>query len=83
MIFSLFDLKRVILILYYVFEVLTKRAERLFVTHKKINWTHNIWMRASVEDERVIDYIDFLNNIKEHTIFLFLEPLIKLLQNLD
>ena len=37
----------------HVFQVLTKRAERLLEVHKELKWTHNIWMGVSVEDEKV------------------------------
>lgn len=67
----------------HVFQVLTKRAERLFEVHTELKWTHNIWMGVSVEDERVIDRIDFLRHTNAHTKFLSLEPLIGPLPNLN
>lgn len=60
----------------HVFQVLTKRAERLFEIHKELKWTHNIWMGVSVEDERVVDRIDFLRKVKAKVKFLSCEPLI-------
>lgn len=35
----------------HVFQILTKRAERLFELHTELKWTHNIWMGVSVENE--------------------------------
>lgn len=67
----------------HVFQVLTKRAERLYKLNEELNWTHNIWMGVSVEDERVIDRIDFLRNTNANTKFLSLEPLIGPLSNLN
>lgn len=67
----------------HVFQVLTKRAERLFEVHNKLTWTHNIWMGVSVEDERVVDRIDYLRNTKAKTKFLSLEPLIGPLEKLN
>ncbi len=67
----------------HVFQVLTKRAERLFKLHKKLNWTHNIWMGVSVEDDRVTDRIDFLRKTGARVKFLSLEPLIGPLPNLN
>lgn len=67
----------------HTYQVLTKRAERLFELHKKLNWTPNIWMGVSVEDERVIDRIDFLRQTNAKTKFLSCEPLIGPLQNLN
>lgn len=60
----------------HVFQVLTKRAERLFELHKLLQWTHNIWMGVSVEDERVVDRIDLLRKTGAKVKFLSLEPLI-------
>lgn len=67
----------------HVFQVLTKRAERLFEVHAELKWTHNIWMGVSVEDDRVIDRIDYLRQTNAHTKFLSLEPLIGPLPNLN
>src|SRR5690349_17248107 len=33
----------------HTFQVLTKRAERLFKLHKQLKWGKNIWMGVSVE----------------------------------
>lgn len=67
----------------HVFQVLTKRAERLFEVHKELKWTHNIWMGVSVENESVIDRIDFLRKTKARVKFLSCEPLIGPLPNLN
>ena len=48
----------------HTYQVLTKRAGRLFELHEQLNWTTNIWMGVSVEDERVTDRIDFFKNDK-------------------
>src|SRR5690349_2195251 len=60
----------------HVFQVLTKRAERLFEVHKELKWTHNIWMGVSVEDQRVLDRVDLLRKVKAKVKFLSCEPLI-------
>lgn len=67
----------------HVFQVLTKRADRLASIHHKLKWSHNIWMGVSVEDEKVIDRIDSLRSIKAKVKFLSLEPLIGPLPNLN
>jgi protein gp37 len=67
----------------HVFQVLTKRAERLFNIHKELRWTHNIWMGVSVEDKRVVERIDFLRKTRAKVKFLSLEPLIGELSNLN
>lgn len=67
----------------HVFQVLTKRAERLFELHTELKWTHNIWMGVSVENEKVKQRIDFLRNTNAKVKFLSLEPLIGPLPNLN
>ncbi|MFY7665898.1 DUF5131 family protein [Flavobacterium sp.] len=67
----------------HVFQLLTKRAERLFEIHKELNWTHNIWMGVSVEDENVTERIDLLRKTNAKVKFLSLEPLIGALPNLN
>src|SRR5450432_4164025 len=44
----------------HTYQILTKRAERLSDIQHLLNWTENIWMGVSVEDDRVKDRIDFL-----------------------
>ncbi len=60
----------------HVFQVLTKRAERLLEVHEELKWTHNIWMGVSVEDERVVHRVNLLRKTKARVKFLSLEPLI-------
>lgn len=67
----------------HVFQVLTKRAERLFEVNKELKWTHNIWMGVSVENENVINRIDFLRKTKARVKFLSCEPLISPLPKLN
>lgn len=67
----------------HTYQVLTKRAERLYETHHLLNWTENIWMGVSVEDDRVLDRIDFLRETNAYIKFLSCEPLIGPLQNLN
>ncbi|MCF2495367.1 DUF5131 family protein [Dyadobacter chenhuakuii] len=67
----------------HVFQVLTKRAERLFEVHKELRWSHNIWMGVSVENESVMSRIDFLRETKAKVKFLSCEPLLGSLPNLN
>ncbi|HVV03748.1 MAG TPA: phage Gp37/Gp68 family protein [Puia sp.] len=60
----------------HTFQVLTKRAERLFEVHHELEWTKNIWMGVSVEDHRVVHRIDFLRETNAKVKFLSCEPLI-------
>ena len=67
----------------HTYQVLTKRAERLYKLHHLLNWTKNIWMGVSVEDERVVDRIDFLRETNAAIKFLSCEPLIGHLKNMN
>lgn len=67
----------------HTFQVLTKRADILAEYDKELNWAPNIWMGVSVENEKVMDRIDYLRNTGAHIKFLSLEPLIGPLPNLN
>ena len=67
----------------HTYQVLTKRAERLFELHDRLNWGVNIWMGVSVENDKVKDRIDFLRETNSKVKFLSLEPLIGPLTNLN
>ncbi len=67
----------------HTYQVLTKRGDILFKHHEKLNWTRNIWMGVSVENEKVTERIDYLRNTNAHVKFLSLEPLIGPLKNLN
>ena len=69
--------------LQHTYQVLTKRAERLFEVHHKLNWTNNIWMGVSVENEKVIERIDYLRETNASIKFLSCEPLIGPLRNMN
>lgn len=67
----------------HTYQVLTKRPERLYEMHEILNWTKNIWMGVSVENEKVKDRIDFLRETNAKIKFLSCEPLIGPLMNLN
>ena len=67
----------------HVFQILTKRAERLLELNNHLQWTNNIWMGVSVEDSRVVRRINLLRKTKARVKFLSLEPLIGPLPNLN
>lgn len=67
----------------HVFQVLTKRSERLLEVHKELKWTKNIWMGVSVENEKVKYRIDDLRKTNAHVKFLSCEPLIGSLPKLN
>jgi protein gp37 len=67
----------------HVFQVLTKRADILLKFHKELEWTHNIWMGVSVENEESLGRINLLRRTKAKVKFLSCEPLIGPLHKLN
>ena len=60
----------------HIYQVLTKRSNRLLELADKLNWTDNIWMGVSVENETFTNRIDDLRNTPCKVKFLSIEPLI-------
>ena len=67
----------------HTYQVLTKRADRLKEVHHLLNWTTNIWMGVSVENEKVKHRIDDLRDTNAKTKFLSCEPLIDHLMDMN
>lgn len=69
----------------HIFQVLTKRADllRYYDSEGWLEWSHNIWMGVSVEDERVLKRIELLRQTNARVKFLSCEPLIGPLPNMD
>ena len=60
----------------HTFQVLTKRSEVLLQYHSELNWSDNIWMGVSVENQKVVNRIESLRKTNAKTKFLSCEPLI-------
>jgi protein gp37 len=67
----------------HVFQVLTKRAERLAQLAPQLPWPANLWMGVTVEHANYLDRIDHLRSVPAAVRFLSLEPLLGSLPNLD
>ena len=67
----------------HIFQVLTKRAERLEELSPFLNWTDNIWMGVTVENVQVQNRIKNLVKTKAKIKFLSLEPLLSALADLS
>lgn len=69
----------------HLFQVLTKRAEKLHYYDQKglLKWSHNIWMGVSVEDQENLYRVDLLRKTKARVKFLSCEPLLGSLSNMD
>lgn len=66
----------------HIYQVLTKRSERLKAIAHELTWTNNIWMGVSVEEEKVSFRIKDLTATPAAIKFLSIEPLIGAVQNL-
>lgn len=67
----------------HVFQVLTKRSSRLSQFSSLVEWSNNIWIGVSVENEQVKNRIDDLRSVPANIRFLSCEPLIGPLVNLN
>jgi protein gp37 len=67
----------------HIFQVLTKRAERLFDLYKELKWTDNIWMGVTVESIDEINRISYLQKTNAKIKFISFEPLLEDLKKLN
>lgn len=69
----------------HVFQVLTKRADVLqyYDSEGWLDWSHNIWMGVSVEDQKAVKRIDQLRATSARVKFLSCEPLIGPLSDIN
>ncbi len=68
---------------WHIFQVLTKRAERLAELAPQLPWPPNVWMGVTVEEQRYTYRIDLLRTVPAAVRFLSLEPLLGPLPNLN
>ena len=70
---------------HHVFQILTKRADLLLYYDKEgyLEWTHNIWMGVTVEDNTVTNRIDLLRQTGAKIKFLSCEPLLTALPEMN
>lgn len=70
---------------HHTYQVLTKRAEELLKIDSLgiLNWTRNIWMGVTVENNKVKERITHLKNTSAKTKFISFEPLLSDITNID
>ncbi|HWP52660.1 MAG TPA: phage Gp37/Gp68 family protein [Pyrinomonadaceae bacterium] len=68
---------------WHVFQVLTKRSERLEKTAQSLSWPSNVWIGVSVENEDYSYRIDHLRRVPAAVRFLSIEPLLGPIANLS
>jgi len=67
---------------WHIYQILTKRHERLVELAPHLNWHKNIWMGVSVENQNYAHRVDYLRRVPARVRFLSCEPLLGEL-NLD
>ncbi|WP_316809086.1 phage Gp37/Gp68 family protein [Pedobacter agri] len=67
----------------HIYQVLTKRSERLLEIASELTWTDNIWMGVSVENQAYAYRIPELAKTQAKIKFLSIEPLIDELTQMD
>jgi len=67
----------------HVFQLLTKRSNRVRELAKQLNWPQNVWMGVSVEDAAALSRVDDLRQVPAVVRFLSCEPLIGSLATID
>jgi protein gp37 len=65
---------------WHVYQILTKRHERLLEIAPQLDWHENIWMGVSVENQNYVQRVDYLRKVPAKVRFLSCEPLLGSLQ---
>jgi len=68
---------------WHIYQILTKRAERMAELAPQLPWPPNVWMGVTVEEQRYTHRIDLLRTVPAAVRFLSLEPLLGPLPNLN
>jgi protein gp37 len=68
---------------HHVFQILTKRHERLAELAPDLPWPPNVWMGVSIENRRFVDRADYLRQVPAAVRFISAEPLLGSLEGLD
>ena len=64
----------------HIYQILTKRAERLAELAPKLSWHSNVWMGVTVESQEYADRIDYLRQVPAKVRFISCEPLLGFLK---
>jgi protein gp37 len=67
----------------HVFQVLTKRHDRLAELAPALHWPNNVWMGVSIENKRWVERADRLRQVPSAVRFISAEPLLGPLIGLD
>jgi protein gp37 len=68
---------------WHVFQILTKRPERLLELAEELPWPPHVWMGVSIENRRFVYRADLLREVPAAIRFISAEPLLGQLEGLD
>jgi protein gp37 len=68
---------------WHVFQILTKRPERLAELAPRLPWPENVWMGVTIENNRWVGRADLLRSVPSAVRFISAEPLLSALPDLD
>jgi protein gp37 len=68
---------------HHVYQVLTKRHERLAALAPSLPWPDHIWMGVSIENRKFVHRADYLREVDAAVRFISAEPLLGKLEGLD
>ena len=68
---------------WHIYQVLTKRSQRMLELSPQFPWTPNIWLGVTVETQEYIYRIEHLKKTPAHIKFISFEPLLSDMPNLD
>lgn len=68
---------------WHVFQVLTKREDRLVELASRLPWPSNVWMGVSIENRRFVHRADRLREVPAAVRFISAEPLLGRLEGLN
>jgi protein gp37 len=67
----------------HVFQILTKRADRLAEVVGELKWPANLWVGVTVESQEYVHRINKLSSVPSNVRFVSFEPLLGPIKNLD
>lgn len=68
---------------HHIFQILTKRSERLLDLANDIYWPPNVWMGVTIEHEKYLHRLQDLKHVPAKIKFLSLEPLLSAIHDIN
>ena len=68
---------------WHIFQILTKRHERMLDLASELPWPPNVWMGVSIENRRFVRRADALRDVAAAVRFISAEPLLGPLEGFD